>query len=77
MYFPHNALQIGLALFAVAAEKTYLARLLNAGNIIALLEQKATLGIDDDGACDLVALWCAHGLQYSIGRARVSPRRVR
>jgi len=53
VYLPHHALKIRLVTFAMSTKKPHLTPLQDAGDIIALLEQKTTQGIDNDGASDL------------------------
>jgi hypothetical protein len=46
VYFSHHALQIRFVMLAMTAKKTNLTWLENAGDIIALLKQKTTSGVD-------------------------------
>jgi hypothetical protein len=53
VHLPHGAFQKCFLAFPVAAEETHLARVYDANNIVAVLKQETTAGVDNNGASDL------------------------
>ena len=60
MHLPDDALQVRLAVFAVAAEEANLPGMHNAAYVVSLLEQKTTERVDKNCASEISIAYQGH-----------------
>jgi hypothetical protein len=68
VYLPNNAFQERLVPFAVSTEQPYFARMHDADDIVALLQQQPAAGVDENSASNLAMLWPVHNASWPLTR---------